>query len=110
MRVLIGVLLLSLSASQTYTRALEWRSDEALWRAGVRANPTLALPAYNLGSTLAHEGRWTEAADQFLVAAQHAKGGDLRRLAGIGLSYIDTVGEPICEQPRFSPWCVWVSP
>lgn len=114
MRVLIGALLLSLCAWHTHHRAQAWRADAALWQAARQTSPALARPAFNLGVVYLRQSQWSQATELFLhaaqVSAQPTAPLNLRHEAGLGLSFIDTVAAPICDQPSVSPWCVWLSP
>lgn len=62
MRVLVGALVLVLCAWRTHDRAMDWRSDEALWSAAVVSAPDLPRPALSLGMAYARLGHWEQSA------------------------------------------------
>lgn len=111
MRVVVGALLLILCAWNTHHRAQAWRTDAALWTAARRTAPALARPAFNLGVVYLKQAQWTTATHLFLSAAELSAvplaPRDLRQQAGMGLSLIDAMGEPVCDRPSISRWCVW---
>lgn len=61
MRVLIAALVLGLCAYQTSTRLEDWRSDQALWTAAARTEPTSARAALMVAAAALKTSQWTEA-------------------------------------------------
>lgn len=103
--VLLGVL-----AVLTARQIPMWASDERLWAAAVAVNATSPRPAFNYALALRKQGRYLEAADWLVRAAERAAGhpreADYRRAIAAQFFAIEAAGVFLCDVPTLQPLCL----
>lgn len=104
--MLIAALILGLCVWRTHDRLKDWRSDAALWRAAVQTAPQLSRPMVNLAGALTRQGHYAEA---WALAQQAAPviPPEQRKALALIVRWLDTVWQPVCDDPRWRSWCAW---